>query len=330
MKICVLSDPEWDDPFDPSYYLKGYEWELHNLHRPHVAKELAALATRGFDMYLNMCDGAADEDRPGLDVVLALEAMNVPFTGAASHFYEPTREAMKQVCQSYEIHAPVGLTLRDLDTFMAHKEELHFPLIVKHPNSYGSIGMIKKSRVTDIEAALVQISRMIETFGGALIEEFIEGREFSVLVSENPDEPNLPVTYTPVEILFPEGESFKHTEMKWYRYDELTCIPVGETHLSKQLQQISSMLFLGLGGTGYGRCDIRMDSRGKLYMLEINPQGAVFYPPETPGMADYILTYDARGHQGFIDLLFRTAWKRPKKGIGQQIALQRGEILETL
>ena len=43
MKICVLSDPEWGDPFDPSYYLQGYEWELHDLHRPHVMEELAAL-----------------------------------------------------------------------------------------------------------------------------------------------------------------------------------------------------------------------------------------------------------------------------------------------
>ena len=52
--------------------LQGYEWELYDLHRPHVMEELAALAQRGFDIYLNMCDGAADEDRPGLDVVLAL------------------------------------------------------------------------------------------------------------------------------------------------------------------------------------------------------------------------------------------------------------------
>lgn len=40
------------------------------------------------------------------------------------------------------------------------------------------------------EADLVeQAHLMIERFGGALIEEFIEGREFTVLVAENPDDP---------------------------------------------------------------------------------------------------------------------------------------------
>ena len=56
-----------------------------------------------------------------------------------------------------------------------------------------------------------------------------------------------------------------------------------------------------------------MDAHGELFMLEINPQGAVFYPPEAPGMADYILRYDKRGHDGFIDLLFRSALARHKR-----------------
>jgi D-alanine-D-alanine ligase len=83
---------------------------------------------------------------------------------------------------------------------------------------------------------------------------------------------------------------------------------------------MSAKLFAGLSGTGYGRCDIRMDAQGELYMLEINPQGAIFYPPEAPGMADYILRYDPRGHAGFVDLLFRAALARHKQKI--EVALK--------
>lgn len=228
---------------------------MHDLHSPHVAEELAALVRRGFDVFLNMCDGAADEpDQPGIDVVRTLEALNVPFTGAASHFYEPTREEMKRVCR-----------------------------------------------------------QLVETFGGALVEEFIEGREFSALVSENPDDPNDPITYVPVEIVFPPGESFKHTAMKWERFNEMVVRPVQEEPLATRLCDMTKKLFLGLDGTGYGRCDIRMDARGELFMLEINPQGAVFYPPDQPGMADYILQYDPRGHAGFIDLLLRSAFARHRR-----------------
>jgi D-alanine-D-alanine ligase len=313
MKICVLSDPEWGDPFDPSYYLQGYEWELHDLHCPHVMEELTDLAQRRFDIYLNMCDGAADENRPGLDVVLALESLNLPFTGAASHYYEPTREQMKSVCQAYGVRAPQGVAVTNLDNLKAKMKRMRYPLIVKHPNSYGSIGIIKESRVTCFEELQTQVSRVLDLFGGALVEEFIEGGEFSVLVSENPDDPQNPITYVPVEVTFPPGESFKHTDMKWYRYDELQCNPVTDPELSARLRDMSAKLFVGLNGTGYGRCDIRMDMRGELYMLEINPQGAVFYPPETPGMADYILHFDPRGHAGFVDLLFRSALARHKQ-----------------
>lgn len=314
MKICVLGDPTWDDPFDPSYYLQAYDWEMHDLHCSHVAEELAALAERGFDVFLNMCDGAADEpDRPGIDVVRTLEALNVPFTGAASHFYEPTREEMKRVCHQQGIRYPEGRSFTHDRILRRHLKGLRFPLIVKHPNSYGSIGLIKDSRVENLEQLQVQVSRMVEQFGGALVEEFIEGREFSALVSENPDDPNEPVTYVPVEILFPAGESFKHTAMKWERFNEMTVRPVREEPLATRLRDMTKKLFLGLDGTGYGRCDIRMDAHGELFMLEINPQGAVFYPPDQPGMADFILQYDPRGHAGFIDLLLRSAFARHRR-----------------
>jgi D-alanine-D-alanine ligase len=286
---------------------------MHDLHRPRVLEELKSLADRRYDVFLNMCDGAADENRPGMDVVLALESLNLPFTGAASHYYEPTREQMKSVCRRNGTLAPQGLALKNANNLESKMKRLRYPLIVKHPNSYGSVGLIKESRVTCFDELRIQVVRMLELFGGALVEEFIEGSEFSVLVSENPDDAENPVTYVPIEVIFPAGESFKHTDMKWYRYEELQCNPVTDPELSARLREMSANLFLGLNGTGYGRCDIRMNAEGELYMLEINPQGAIFYPPEAPGMADYILRFDPRGHAGFVDLLFRSALARHKR-----------------
>jgi hypothetical protein len=36
---------------------------------------------------------------------------------------------------------------------------------------------------------------MIKEYGGALIEEFIDGREFTVLVAENPKDRNNPISF---------------------------------------------------------------------------------------------------------------------------------------
>ena len=48
-----------------------------------------------FDVFFNLCDGALDEDYPGLDVVQAMEELNMPFTGSDSGFYDQTREKMQ-------------------------------------------------------------------------------------------------------------------------------------------------------------------------------------------------------------------------------------------
>ena len=73
--------------------------------------------------------------------------------------------------------------------------------------------------------------REIELFGRALLEEFIEGREFTCLIAENPDDEKNPITFKPVEFIFPKGESFKHYDMKWVEYEKMSVAPVNDqTH----------------------------------------------------------------------------------------------------
>ncbi len=186
-------------------------------------------------------------------------------------------------------------------------------MLVKHYNGYGSIGLTPASRVTDETALYDQARQMIETYGGALIEEFIEGREFTVLVAENPDDPSDPVAYLPVEFRFPAGETFKHFAMKWETYVDLNCVPVTDGGLVARLEIMAKQVFLGVGGVSYGRCDIRMNGQGELFILEINPNCGIFYPPEAMGSADLALTYDPRGHKHFVDMILRAALQRRGK-----------------
>lgn len=309
MKICVLNDPEWGG-FTPDSYLAGYDWEMRDLHKPTVVMELRKLVHAGYDLFMNPCDGAWDEDRPGIEVVQALEKFNVPFTGAASDFFEPSREMMKRVCSFYGIQSPAGVFVEDAASIDRASTGLRFPLLVKHPNSYASVGLIKESKVDNADQLKVQVERMIERFGGALVEEFIEGREFSVLILENAENPSDPIAFGPVEFKFPAGESFKHENMKWVTYNEMKCVPVDQPDLAERLQEMSRKMFLGLNGSGYGRCDVRMSLDGELFMLEINPNAGMFYPPEDPGTADFILKYDPRGHKYFVENLFRAALAR--------------------
>lgn len=311
MRICVLCSAPGldagDHRRDPSVHLPEHAWESHTLTRAGSVREVRALAERGFDVFVNLCDGARGEDRAGVEVVQTLQRLGVAYTGADEAFYEPTREAMKAACRARGVATPRAVFAADLAAAARAGEILRFPLIVKHPCSYSSVGMTRASRVEDREQLQVQAARTIASYGRALIEEFIEGREFTVLVAENPADPQRPIAFVPAEFGFPPGECFKHHDLKWVDYHQMTWAPVLEPQLAARLQDISRKQFLGLGGRSYGRCDIRMDSRGELYMLEINPNCGVFYAPEDPGSADVILLADRAGHRGFLELILQSA-----------------------
>src|SRR5713226_9255457 len=191
MKICILDDSyeqsgtpfkEFDFLPDPVRYLDGHDCERHFLHKATAVRQVLELSKRGFDVFLNLCDGAWDEDRPGIEVVQTLEKLNVPFTGATSSFFEPTRQMMKRICHYSDIGTPAHAFVSDAEGIVEAAEALRLPLIVKHPCGYASIGITQASRVETPEDLRIQAAKAIDDFGAALLEEFIEGREFTVLV----------------------------------------------------------------------------------------------------------------------------------------------------
>jgi D-alanine-D-alanine ligase len=190
-------------------------------------------------------------------------------------------------------------------------KRLRFPILVKPPHGYASVGIRRESRCANLDQLKVQVEREIEEFGRALLEEFIEGREFTCLITENPDDPNDPITFKPVEFIFPEGESFKHYNMKWVEYEKMNVAPVKDSRIEKVLRDQTMRLFKAMDGNGYARCDYRMAADGTIYMLEINPNCGIFYSPEEPGSADFSLIHDPiYNHQKFLKLIIRSAQKR--------------------
>lgn len=310
MKLCLLYDPTFE-PIVPEYF-DGYDWELVNVELPAYDFLLDLSRKKHFDVYFNFCDGALDEARPGLDVIEALELLNLPFTGADSRFYSPTREQMQAVAEIQGVGFARGFhaqSLRDL----SEAKKLRYPLMVKHPNSYGSEGMTRESRVETPQQLQVQAERMLEHYGGARVEEFIEGPEFTCLVVDNPEDLASPFVYPPGMVVFPKGETFLHTEAKWVNLARVKRVKDGA--LAARIREMSKKLFIGLGGVGYGRTDIRMNADGKLFTLEINPNCAILYAPEDQGPADVPITFDPDGHRGFFDRIFRSAILRQQMRI---------------
>jgi D-alanine-D-alanine ligase len=316
MRVCILSDEEITE-FDPAPFMEGYDWEMVTVTAP-VMELLKSLAGKNeFDVYLNMCEGYEEDDEDelayqGIDVVKGLEALNLPFTGASSKFYDPTREEMQAAADANGIGFAKGYQVKNLEQAERLVKNLRYPIMVKHPKSYGSTGMFRESRVDRPEQLPAQIQRVCSEFGAARMEEFIVGKEFNVLVMDDPDDFSHPVAYPPAELVFPPGEEFWHTDVKWNYDVPFDFKQVTDPELVSRLHEIARKMYLAMGGVGYGRCDIRMNEKGELFILEINPNGGIMFKPEEYGPADYMILYDKDGYRGFFDRAFRSAIVRQK------------------
>lgn len=335
MRICVLTSSTehsaapfapYDPPCSPAPYAPEHSWHHAAIGKATAVPQLQALVAQGFDCFVNLCDGAWDEDRAGLEVVQTLEKLGQAYTGAGPESYEPSREAMKSACFYAGVAVPGWVAIRggELETGVDKAlQTLRFPMIVKHPSSYGSVGLTRASRCTTSAELHSQVVRIAEAYGAALVEEFIEGREFTVLVAEPERDGLAPRTWPAIEFNFPPGETFKHFDLKWIDWQGMDTALVSDAALDLGLRQAAAALFAGLGCSGYGRCDLRMDQDGRLFMLEINPNCGIFYPQDSFGSADFALAAAPGGHGAFLAHIVEAALRRQAR----QRPLTRSEFV---
>ena len=122
MKVAILHPSDegstapfaaLDPPCDPTRYLDGPEYSHVWIAKATAVRQVIEVAQAGFDVVINLCDGAWDEDRPGIEVVDALERLNVAFTGAGRSFYDPSRTAMKMAAHAAGVRVPAFVTAKD-------------------------------------------------------------------------------------------------------------------------------------------------------------------------------------------------------------------------
>jgi len=318
MRVCILSDEEISY-FNPAPYIKDFDWQMVTMYAP-VLENLRLLAEKKeFDVFLNLCEGYEFEDEEddeigyqGLEVVNALEALGLPFTGADSNCFDPSREEMQAVADANRVGFAKGGQVRNIQEAEELVKSLRYPIMVKHPKSYGSTGMTRESRADTLEQVRTQVARICSEFGAARMEEFIVGKEYNVLVVDNPEDLSQPFMYPPAELIFPPDEEFWHVDIKWNYDVPFDFKQVTDPALIELLNDIARRMYLAMGCTGYGRCDIRMNEKGELFILEINPNPAIMLAPKEYGPADYSILYDSDGYKGFFERIFRAAHIRQK------------------
>jgi len=314
MRICVLQpdystsgvDYQYYDPQrDLSSLIPEATFEHVLLNKLTTYRQLKKLQQKGFDIFINLCEGYQEWEIPSIEVIWFLEQLNLPFTGPQSRLYDPPKELMKYVAYTVGIDTPDYVLLRNGEDPVKKCKHLSFPLFVKPHKAGDSLGVEQSSKVEDAEALRQRVTEIMDEYGPLLVESYIPGREFTVMVA-GPAAKNESIrTFKPVEYIFPEGYQFKTYALKTAALHPKANVPISDQLLSVRLQDAASAIFNAFGGVGYARLDFRMDESGRLYFLEINFTCSVFYRDGYEGSADYILQHDGFGQAAFLKHIIR-------------------------
>ncbi|MBX2934699.1 MAG: hypothetical protein KF825_10660 [Ferruginibacter sp.] len=244
----------------------------------------------------NLCDGDEVNGTPGVSVIRHLHNKGLLYTGADEYFYNITTSKipMKKAFDKAGIPTASWVSIRsnnqNLDNII---DKLGSPLIVKPSISGGSMGVGIKNVVHNNPGFTKLVDDMFKgyrgwqlTTDGLIAESFINGPEFTVLITGSYNNPKDAKIYTPVERVFhdslPEEEKFLSFDRLWEIYEEETPMPndanfyeyaLPHAALIDRIKKISWDAYVATKGCGYTRVDLRMDKQtGKLYVLEVNAQ----------------------------------------------------------
>ncbi|MBC7890263.1 MAG: SET domain-containing protein-lysine N-methyltransferase [Ferruginibacter sp.] len=309
LRICVLqpdyatSDVDYQH-YDPERNLASLIPEARvdhvRLNKLTTYKQLKELKKEKYDVFVNLCEGYLEWDVPSIDVIYALELLNLPFTGPTTLLYDPAKELMKYVAYTEGINTPSYALIEAEENLEVQIKHLKFPLFVKPAKAGDSLGIDEKSLVNNITELRAKVQEIIAEYGPLLVEEYISGREFTVMIAANGDYEKTATTFKPLEYIFPAGNQFKTYALKTSELHPDANIPVAEEEIDLQLRDAAQRIFGSFNGVGYARLDFRMNENGKLFFLEINFTCSVFYKDGYEGSADYILKHDGFGQSNFL------------------------------
>ncbi|MBF0305036.1 MAG: SET domain-containing protein-lysine N-methyltransferase [Alphaproteobacteria bacterium] len=309
MRICVLQPDygvsaaahgEYDPPRDLSALLPDDQVVHVLLRKATVYRQLRALRGEGFDVFVNLCEGYLDWDIPSIDVIDALDRLGLPHTGPTARLYDPSKALMK-LCAHY-----AGVATPDF-AIVSHPAQvpeavatLAFPLFAKPAHAGDSLGVDMDSLCADLPMLVAKVGRLARDFDEILIERYLPGREFSVLVLAEPGGPGRGRALVPNEFVFPADTPFKTYDLKARQYLPDSNIPCREEPLASRLRDAARAIFEVFGGVGYCRMDFRVDAFDTPCFIDANFACSVLYPEGHSGTADYILAHEGLGQAGFL------------------------------
>lgn len=212
------------------------------------------------DVVFMALHGANGEDGK---IQACFELMGIPYTGTdfVSAAMAMDKGITKDIFKAWEIPTPQGFRLRKGET--AGQDITYpciaYPCIVKACCGGSSVGVCIARNDEEYEAAREEAFRYDNE---VIVEQYIEGREFSVGVM---DGRALPV----IEIAPKQG--FYDYKNKYQAGSAVETCPADiSPEKTKEMQELAERVFQALRLKSYARMDFMMSHAGEIFCLEAN------------------------------------------------------------
>jgi D-alanine-D-alanine ligase len=230
------------------------------------------------DLVFNLVEGLGGQSRLEAAVPILLELAHHPYTGSPplALVLGLEKPLVRDLLRGRGLPVPPGQLLARGDEPL---DGLAFPCIVKPAHEDASHGISTDSVVADAAAARRRAAWVRERYEqAALVEEFVDGREFNVsILGEGAAATALPLAEIDFAG-FPLGRPRLVTyAAKWQpsspEYTGSASVPAEglESGVRERLIAVSLEAYRALGLRDYGRVDLRLHAQRGPMLLEVNP-----------------------------------------------------------
>lgn len=261
------------------------------------------------DFVFNIAEGVGGRSREG-QVPAILDFMNIPYTGSdcTSLCMALDKNLTKKLLSGYGIASPKTVVIGEK---LLPWRRFKYPLIVK-PNAEGSSKGISDLSIVASKQELDLLSaKYRENYDSdILVEEYIDGREFTIGICGNGEQAQV---FEPMEIVFkkPTQDQFcvysYPVKQDYTQFVSYSCPAKLSKKITMKMKEMALKIYQVLECKDFSRVDFRMDKNGTIYFIEINP-----LPGLAPNYSDYPMIAEkcGIGYKELVRTVFLSAVHR--------------------
>ena len=251
-----------------------------------------------YDCIVNLCDGYMDNkyDIPNTNFIRRLEENGIPYTGGNERSYLISKADLIG-----KVPTPQSIHYEEYERNNDIIKEVRYPLFIK-PNNLGCSELIDNNSVVNNKEELDnQLNKIIERTRDIIIQEYINGSEYTALVFRNKN--GEIICLDPIEITFTNDIKYLTNDIKVNSFDTVGYnFEIDEDKVEK-IKEVCKYTYDKLNLNSYVRLDLR-----ELYVIDVNAYPEIFGLEEEEDIADTIIRKFYDFDNFLLDMLYDSVY----------------------